>query len=247
MEAELPLAIIKTDKFQTMKNGKMKSVKFANVALINYFFKQNLMQFKKKLESRNISIDKAYANKEVNTTFAATENLTASEITLSVNIPITFESMESKTSHMEKDLEKTYYNEVFHEAYVDATRKNNFRMSVIQQISIVSLVIIISVFLALIIYNKLKRIFDAKRMEETQQQFIQSEFGGDDLAMSDRVEMGNAKLCFENHFRRECPVQNNIFARVIRGNGSKKNDKNSNLFCNFNSTFSYSKVSENEC
>ncbi|KRZ25279.1 Delta-like protein 4 [Trichinella pseudospiralis] len=204
-------------------------------------------EFKKKLESRNISIDKAYANKEVNTTFAATENLTASEITLSVNIPITFESMESKTSHMEKDLEKTYYNEVFHEAYVDTTRKNNFRMSVIQQISIVSLVIIISVFLALIIYNKLKRIFDAKRMEETQQQFIQSEFGGDDLAMCDRVEMGNAKLCFENHFRRECPVQNNIFARVIRGNGSKKNDKNSNLFCNFNSTFSYSKVSENEC
>ncbi|KRZ06787.1 Protein jagged-1b, partial [Trichinella zimbabwensis] len=211
------------------------------------FSKENLMQFKKKLESRNISIDKAYGNEEVNTTFAATENLTASDITLSVNIPITFENMEIKNSHMEKDLEKTYYNEVFHEAYVDATKKNNFRMSVIQQISIVSLVIIISVFLALIIYNKLKRIFDAKRMEETQQQFIQSDFAGDDLAMSDRVEMGNARVCFENHFRRECPVQNNIFAKVIRGNGSKKNDKNSNLLRNFNNTFGYSKVSENEC
>ncbi|KRY39623.1 Delta-like protein 4 [Trichinella spiralis] len=211
------------------------------------FSKENLMQFKKKLESRNISIEKAYANEEANTAFVATENMTASDITLNVNIPITFENMEIKNSHMEKDLEKTYYNEVFHEAYVDATKKNNFQMSVIQQISIVSLVIIISVFLALIIYNKLRRIFDAKRMEETQRQFIQSDFGGDDLAMSDRVEMGNARVCFENQFQKECPVQNNIFTKVIRGNGSKKNDKNSNLLRNFSNTFGYSKVSENEC
>ncbi|KRX26168.1 Delta-like protein 4 [Trichinella nelsoni] len=204
-------------------------------------------EFKKKLESRNISIEKAYANEEVNTAFVTTENMTASDITLNVNIPITFENMEIKNSHMEKDLEKTYYNEVFHEAYVDATKKNNFQMSVIQQISIVSLVIIISVFLALIIYNKLRRIFDAKRMEETQRQFIQSDFGGDDLAMSDRVEMKNARVCFENQFQKECPVQNNIFTKVIRGNGSGKNDKNSNLLRNFSNTFGYSKVSENEC
>ncbi|KRY52211.1 Protein jagged-1b [Trichinella britovi] len=182
-----------------------------------------------------------------NIAFVATENMTASDITLNVNIPITFENMEIKNSHTEKDLEKTYYKEVFHEAYVDETKKNNFRMSVIQQISIVSLVIIISVFLALIIYNKLRRIFDAKRMEETQRQFIQSDFGGDDLAMSDRVEMGNARVCFENQFQKECPVQNNIFTKVIRGNRSKKNDKNSNLLRNFSNTFGYSKVSENEC
>ncbi|KRY15505.1 Delta-like protein 4 [Trichinella patagoniensis] len=182
-----------------------------------------------------------------NIAFVATENMTASDITLNVNIPITFENMEIKNSHTEEDLEKTYYKEVFHEAYVDETKKNNFRMSVIQQISIVSLVIIISVFLALIIYNKLRRIFDAKRMEETQRQFIQSDFGGDNLAMSDRVEMGNARVCFENQFQKECPVQNNIFTKVIRGNGSKKNDKNSNLLRNFSNTFGYSKVSENEC